>query len=294
LSLLDLLRIDKLLKINKDIDIVFLDVSVFGRIAQMIKKKYPSIKVVVNFHNNESKYYRDMVRVRGWEYLPFLLSVAYNERLSCRNSDLNIFLTNEDKKSIDANSVSSIIIPVTIKDNFNYTVRQNTVKARNYILFTGIAYYANLHGVQYLIEKIAPYVSCDIVIAGKGMRIALSKIKMPGNVIIRDFMNDLSEMYYGASAFIAPLFYGSGMKVKIAEALMYGKKIIATPLAYYGYEIDNSSCAVCNIAEEFIAEINNLTPGKTFYEESRFLFLKHYSSSNNDTYYSQIDDYITT
>lgn len=37
---------------------------------------------------------------------------------------------------------------------------------------------------------------------------------------------------------VMPIFSGSGMKVKTAEALMYGKFLIGTKEAFEGYEID--------------------------------------------------------
>lgn len=82
------------------------------------------------------------------------------------------------------------------------------------------------------------------------------------NVEVRDFTPPLSDVYRGANAFICPLFYGSGAKVKVAEALMYGKKIIGTPLSFFGYEMDRASHAVCNTEQEFIDEIKKLDMSK--------------------------------
>jgi glycosyltransferase involved in cell wall biosynthesis len=294
MSLFDHIKIDRILKEDTDIEIVFFDVSLYGRAARMVKNKYPKIKVIINFHNNEAEFFYDLVKLWGSKYLLLWLPALYNEKLSCRNSDLNIFITEEDRKSVNAREVPSIIIPATLVDKFNPEKRFNDTQKTNYILFIGSASFGNLHAVQLLIEKIAPYISCNIIIAGKDVQAAVSKRKIPGNVIIQDYIGDLSEIYYGASAFVVPVYYGSGMKVKIAEAMMHGKKIIATPMAFYGYRLNPHSCSVCNTAEEFVAEINKLELSKTFYEESRLLFLKYYSASNNDAYYSQIDDYIKT
>ena len=47
-----------------------------------------------------------------------------------------------------------------------------------------------------------------------------------------------------------------GMKTKIAEALMYGKKIIGTPEAFSGYEdIADRAGWVCETADDFVAAI---------------------------------------
>ena len=292
LSPFDIQNILKYIQSN-NIDIIFLDVSLHGRLVKKIKVKYPKIKLIVNFHNNESKYYFDFVKTSGLLYLPIWLSARYNEKLSLKYSDLNIFITENDKMSFGIVKTPSIIIPTTLPDIFKGIDFENIKKAnKNYILFVGAAFYANLEGVYFLIKKIAPYVSCNVFIVGKGMKTALSKERLPKNVNVEDYVEDLSEIYNSASAFVAPLFLGSGMKVKLAEAMMYGKKIIATTLAFYGYKMDEHCCSVCDTAEDFIKEINSIDMSKYFYEESRKLFLDHYSSLNNHIYYSQIDNYI--
>ena len=292
LSPFDILKIIKHLKKYNDIDIIFFDVSLHGRLVKKIKVKYPEIKLIVNFHNNESKYYFDLVKSSGLIYLPIWLSARYNEKLSLLYSDLNIFITENDKKSFVGTKAPSIIIPATLPDKFMQSNFNNIENIDNYILFLGSAFYNNLEGAYFLLKNIAPYVSCKVLVAGSGMKKVFSRKKIPENVFIKDFVEDLSGILNAASAFVAPLFYGSGMKVKLAEAMMYGKKIIGTPLAFYGYKIDKSCCFICNTAKEFIDEINNTDMSKTFYEESRNLFLNYYSSSMDYEYYSQINNFI--
>ena len=58
---------------------------------------------------------------------------------------------------------------------------------------------------------------------------------------------------------IAPIFDGSGMKTKVAEALMYGKRIIGTREAFSGYEdIAEEVGWVCNTKEEFVAALRTV------------------------------------
>ena len=41
--------------------------------------------------------------------------------------------------------------------------------------------------------------------------------------------------YRGALAVVAPIRSGSGMKTKVAEALMHGKRVVGLPEAFVGY-----------------------------------------------------------
>jgi len=62
--------------------------------------------------------------------------------------------------------------------------------------------------------------------------------------------------YLGASFVIAPIFDGSGMKTKVAEALMFGKRIVGTPEAFTGYEEHVAEVGVvCRTQGEFIAAL---------------------------------------
>ena len=76
-----------------------------------------------------------------------------------------------------------------------------------------------------------------------------------------------------------PIFSGSGMKVKTAEALMYGKFLIGTKEAFEGYEIDEKIGILCNNANDFIKNINKYSQQNLIYNApSRTLFIDKYSS----------------
>ncbi len=64
-------------------------------------------------------------------------------------------------------------------------------------------------------------------------------------------INKLEEIYNKGQITIIPIWYGSGIKVKIIEALRAGKCIITTPLGVEGIDIThNKNIIVCNTNEE--------------------------------------------
>ena len=205
--------------------------------------------------------------------------------MSKKFADFHILITNEDREELKIYK-NYCIIPVTLKDEFK---EEKVASENKYILFVGAAQYANIEGARFIIEKLAINTNKKFLIVGKGMKtIFPDKYE---NVEIMDYVPCLSEVYNNASAFICPLFSGSGAKVKVAEALMYGKKVIGTPLSFYGYELLPSSFAVCNSEKEFINELNGLDMEKRFYKENRMLFLEKYDALNNGKYYSMIKDH---
>ena len=92
---------------------------------------------------------------------------------------------------------------------------------------------------------------------------------------------NLEDYYDQADAMVMPIFVGDGMKVKTAEALMYGKPMFATDEALEGYDVEGiSGIYRCNSAKEFIDMINEQIING-YSEEVRKLFVHNYSTERN-------------
>ena len=74
-------------------------------------------------------------------------------------------------------------------------------------------------------------VNAEILIIGKGFETLKNDLECD-NVKVIGTVEDVSEYFYRADFVIAPIFEGSGMKLKTAEALMYGKTIFGTTEAF--------------------------------------------------------------
>lgn len=79
-----------------------------------------------------------------------------------------------------------------------------------------------------------------------------------------------------------PIFYGDGMKIKTAEAMMYGKTILASDEALEGYEVkDIQGIYRCNTREEYLETIHMIERNENYYNKSvRNLFLSKYCLNN--------------
>ena len=284
LSKKDIKKIIKLISDKEtNIECVFFDVSLHGKLVKILKSKFPNIKLIINYHNCESQYFEDMYKTNGILYYPIYKSAIKNETLSKKYGDYHVLITNEDRIQLNINN-NYTVIPVTLQDTYKDTLLEDNTSS--YLLFVGAAVYANIEASKYIIEKIASNIDKKILIVGKGMKSVFPNNYK--NVEIKDFITSLDEVYKNASAFISPLFYGSGAKVKVAEAFMYGKKIIGTRLTFYGYDLSNAVYSICDNEQDFINEINKLEMDKKFYIENRKLYCDKYDSINNGNYYSKI------
>jgi hypothetical protein len=213
---------------------------------------------------------------------------SLNEKLTCKYSDKCVFITENDRAEIIKRYKIALkkwdIVPVLLND----TYKPCEMTADTYLLFFGNAFFANIEAAEYLIHEIMPAITHKVVIVGNGMDKALEKYTHIKNLQIIGFVEDVSRLFSGAAAFVSPIFSGSGMKVKIAEALMHGKKIICSEESIIGYKrID--SMVVCNTKEAYISAINDTDMQKTFYQESRDLFLQNYSYDSVPPRFSSFD-----
>jgi glycosyltransferase involved in cell wall biosynthesis len=266
---------------NKHFDLVFISQSYFGGYAKYIKKISP-IPIVTFFHNAEIAYFfsarkKDKQIWRGFYYIA---KVILNEFLAVRRSDKLITLNQRDSIALKKyyGRGSDFIMPTTFIDSFNENNAKNSIFDIDY-LFVGSCFFANTEGLQWFIDKVLPYVKGDLYVVGNGMdKFGFSNLS--DRIHISGFVNDLSNYYNRAKIVVSPIFSGSGMKTKTAEALMYGKIIVGTKEAFEGYIINSKCMKLCNTAEDFIEELNYLysTKMSVVNRDARVHFQEYYKN----------------
>jgi glycosyltransferase involved in cell wall biosynthesis len=149
-----------------------------------------------------------------------------------------------------------------------------------FALFVGGTFYANRAGIAWFVQHVVPRIGIKVCIVGRGFEALRHELEREGKVEVVGAVDHLADWYRDAQYVIAPIFDGSGMKTKVAEALMYGKKVIGTPEAFSGYEgLAERAGRVCSNADEFVQAIeaaDNMVKAR-FDPEMRALYEKIYS-----------------
>lgn len=272
---------------HENITDVFLDGSIFGIIAKRIKEVNNKIRITVFFHNVEYHQVKNNISINGFSILsiPILHNIKKNEKLSCRFSDKLIALNNRDAELIRSTYGKTVenTIPISFKDinllHKNFSENISVINKPYNALFIGSYFLPNIEGLVWFSKKVLPFVNITLTIIGNGMQNIISELALEliksGKITVLGSIDNLAGYYEKADLIIMPLLSGGGMKVKTAEALMYGKLIIGTPEAFCGY--DDNSGIVCRNEKEFITTLNDLEIKNKFHQASRDLFLKKYS-----------------
>lgn len=271
-------------------DMIFFDGTWFGRIVKFVGS---NTKKIVFCHNIEKEFALNRLKkTKKVTAIPRFFSDWYNERCVIKRADKIVCLNNRDSTLLNKNygRYADLILSIMLDDKYDGSM---IVKRQsNMILFVGSFFYANVEGIQWFCKNVMPFVGCDLYIVGKGMEVLKEELE-DDRINVIGTVNSLSEYYNEADVVVLPIFSGGGMKVKTAEAMMYGKKILASNEALEGYRTEGSKDIIrCNTAEEFIDGINYFVGAKKlskYSESNRKIFLKYYSISSA---YEQINKLI--
>jgi hypothetical protein len=260
-SINDYIRLKKLIKKNK-YEILFFDTSLLGIFIKYVTKKQ-RIKSISFFQNVGYDY----VSVRfGRNILkyPYLFLAFINETLTLKHSTVCITLNERDKKRLNKiyNINPEYIIPITLKsEKQKELIISEHEKHKTDIpklLFVGSLNRANYISVKWFVDNVMPHINkAELLVVGKDFETKAYELSRE-NVKVIGTVDKLDEYYYKSVCVISPIFEGAGMKVKIAEALMFGCTIFGTEEAFEGYDLADESVTIkCNNSKDFIEKINN-------------------------------------
>ncbi len=272
-------------KINPDI--IYIDTSKLGKMTKRVKQKYKK-KTICFFHNVEADYSYNLIKNRGWQYVLSYLASRKNERMATQYADVLICLTRRDSDRIYElyGRRPDVKIPITFKDIYNES--KVKIDKNKGLLFVGSLFPPNYDGIKWFVDNVMIQLpDIKLTIVGKNFEIKKEQLEKD-NVTVVGTVDNLSDYYYTYPVIVMPIQYGAGMKVKTAEALMYGKIIIATDEALEEYDIgETKGIHRCNTASEFVNAI--LSVFKDLDEnETRSVFLKKYEFSVAQQKYGEI------
>nr|WP_294850379.1 glycosyltransferase [uncultured Sphingomonas sp.] len=243
----------------EDIGTIWFDGTNLGWLAQAVKKRRPKTCIISFAHNVEAAFFTDAARRRpGAHSLGVLFANWIAERKAMQSSDLVISLSQRDGAQFQRlyGRSPDAILPLALATLADGRTDSPSLPSR-YLLFVGGGFYANRDGISWYAKKVAPQLSVETLVVGQGMEDLRDLMDHQPNMRMIGKVDDLRPYYAAATAVVAPIFSGSGMKTKVAEAWMFGKKVIGTAEAFVGYEIAEG-CQICDRADDFVSAINNL------------------------------------
>lgn len=132
------------------------------------------------------------------------------------------------------------------------------------LVFTGnMGYTPNQDAVAYfcraiwpLVRRARPEATFDVIGKNPPSKLAAWLARQPG-VTVAGFVPDLKAEMATRTLYVCPLRIGSGIKVKLLEAMACGMPIVATPISIEGMPVeDGRHLLIAGSAEAFAAKVD--------------------------------------
>ncbi|MES2005964.1 MAG: glycosyltransferase family 4 protein [Bacteroidota bacterium] len=243
-------RLQKIIKQQK-IDVVLIEHSYLGWLGMLLKwlTKKP---FVIRSHNIEAHRFRDMRK-------PFWQLYGWYEKRVHKKADHSFFITEANKQwaithwELDAQKCSVVTYgtdytkPVAQEAR---TICRKQLLSDNYLdpatrlyLFSGtLDYLPNTDALRVIISELLPILqsmpfSFRIFICGNRLSEQWKKVlRAYPSVIYKGFVPDIGLYNKGADCFINPVTLGSGIKIKLVDALSYNQSCVSTRSGAIGIE----------------------------------------------------------
>lgn len=237
------------LNLNIDLDaydIIYMDFTKLHYVLNRIKNK----PLIVRVHNVEKDYsYNNYLHHKNLVNFFDNIFAGPREKLIANHANRLIALTEKDKKRlcdlyhIPADKIS--IIPVCVSNpntSINHITQRIISNSQTLnILITGSLWYgSNYEGILWFLKFVYAKLTINrhLCIAGAHPTPELKNfVANDPTITLIDTPPDISPYFKAADIFVAPIFDGAGMKVKVAEALSFGLPVIGTSHAFEGYDI---------------------------------------------------------
>lgn len=177
-------------------------------------------------------------------YLDWRKMLAYEGRM-CSDHDIVVAVSDIDArelKKLAGDQKQIDVIPIGIDtDKFALTKRDRG--AHNIVSVGTMDYPPNVQGIRWFLSEVWPRVSLrntDVrfKIIGRNPPEDIRMLaKHSYRVDVLGYVDNLDEHLKDAGVWIAPLFVGSGMKLKILAALSYGIPVVTTSIGCEGISV---------------------------------------------------------
>jgi glycosyltransferase involved in cell wall biosynthesis len=273
-------------------DVIFLD---HYEVAAYLPKSYNGV-VVYHAHNAYHQIWNRYAQLPGkiaFRAAAFLeaIRVKRAEQRAAKRADL-IFAAPNDAETLVQGGISPAKIAHTyhLGDDSQLALPSlEFSKTQKKIMYVGfLGWEANVVGLLWFIENVWPRLLqqhpdlvFDIVGKNPDERLITAAAIYPG-IKLRGFVEDLQAVYQEARVSVAPLLFGSGMKVKVLDAMARGMPTVTTPVGAEGVDyINNRHLAVANSAEDMALATLQLLDDEAHWsrmcEESRRLIAERYT-----------------
>jgi glycosyltransferase involved in cell wall biosynthesis len=191
------------------------------------------------------------------------MQVLRYETLQSQKFDRTVTMTAEDARYLRSYAAGADIRAIPIgADVDEFTPFPETPEQPLIVLFVGnFRHTPNVEAARFLIRSIAPrFPELKFVIPGSHAPQDADFLRAGPNVMFPGYIADTRELYRRPNTIVtAPLFSGTGQRVKLLEAFSMACPVVTTTIGAMGFPIKNGvEALIADTAEEFVQALRLL------------------------------------
>lgn len=248
----------------KTIDVIHSDHSNMAKISIELSKKY-NIPIGLRLHNVEYMIWKRYYEELGF-FNPKKIFIGQQYRLLMKEEeqflnqvDVAFSITAKDRERALEIAPSANVVVATAGVNLDIWNPNKTksINKNSLIIATTFNWIHNINALRWFFENVQPslkskYKDLETRIIGKNPPAEFHQYKESG-VNILGYVDDVKPYMNSSQIYIAPLFVGSGIRIKILEAMAMDLPVVATDISAEGIEADeNDGLFRANTKEEYI------------------------------------------
>ncbi|RLC79913.1 MAG: glycosyl transferase family 1 [Chloroflexi bacterium] len=262
----------KNIMLTSTFDIVWIDhlhMAYYGKLLKTLFK----VPVVLREHNIESKIWERISRnqknilLKAYILLQYKKFYSYESQI-CEKFDKCFTISQADKETLKRMNSKINVSVIHAGVDTSYFYPRHIDEEPYSIIFVGsMNWLPNIEGVRWFYHKIFPLIKKEIpeavlYIIGKKPSREIQMLKGK-DVVVTGFVEDVREYMAKAKVFIVPLKAGSGIRIKILNALAMGKAVVSTSIGCEGIEVDNGkNIYIANTPKDFAQKVIRLLNDK--------------------------------
>ncbi len=255
-------------EVSNEPDIILLEGIHTAAFINDIRNRFSQVPIVLRESNVEYLLLKRNAEVSKNPVLKAFYIQQYKamksfELKSLKAVDAVTAITEFDKETFlkDIPKLNCFVSPAGTEkpDSFNIERKRNRLLA-----ISSWKWAPNYEGLKWFLNEVWPKLkdkkpTLEFDIIGAGLPKSLIKKHASTRIHFHGFVEDLETFRQTNTIFIAPLFSGSGMKIKIIEAMASGIPIVTTKIGAEGIDITHGiEYLEANSIQEFIKSIELL------------------------------------
>lgn len=248
---------------EEEFDVVHLE-SVFLTPYVGLIRKHSGAKIVLRAHNVEHTIWKRIAQSEGnpfkRSYLRHLsLTLGAYEREHVNDYDGIVSITEHDAQFFHEAGCRKPVVPIPF--GVMPEALENVSPEPNSLFHLGsMDWMPNLEGIKWFLDEVWPAVHAEmpqltLYLAGRKMPQELMTLQMEGVKVVGE-VPDASYFINSKLINVVPLLSGSGIRVKIIEAMAAGKTVVSTAVGAEGIGYaDGKNILIADTPEQFVSQI---------------------------------------